>query len=69
MFARKVYMHLKPNSVGKFTRTQAEPQKEACFFRNRGQGDLRLTQEGGGRMVLRRNEVEILNSDSIRFCL
>jgi hypothetical protein len=29
---------------------------------NRGQGDLRLTREGGGRMVLRVDRVEIGNS-------
>ena len=67
MFARKVYMHLKPNSVGKFTRTQAEPQKEACFFRNRGHGDLRLTRDSGGRMVLRRNGIEIRNPIQLGF--
>ncbi len=37
--------------------------------RNRGQGDLRLTREGGGRMVLRRNGVEIGNADIERFLL
>ena len=47
----------------------AEPQKEPGLSRNRGQGDLRLTREGCGRMVLRRNGVEIGNSDSIRVCL
>ena len=37
--------------------------------RDRSLGDLRLTQDSGGRMVLRRNRIEIGNSDSIRFCL
>jgi S1-C subfamily serine protease len=31
-------------------------------IRNRSQGDLRLTREGGGRTVLRRDRVEIRNS-------
>jgi serine/threonine protein kinase len=34
----------------------------------KGPSDLRLTRDSGGRMVLRRNGIEIGNSDSIRFC-
>jgi hypothetical protein len=39
-----------------------ELPNEPRLLPNRGQGDLRLTREGGGRMVLRRDRVEIGNS-------
>ena len=49
--------------IAKQARTVTRIAKGTALARNRGRGNLRLTREGGGRIVLRRNWIRIENSD------